>query len=416
MEKAFIVTGLSAGDEGKGSIVDSLTRRYEAKLVVRFNGGAQCCHNVITPDNKHHTFAQFGSGTLAGADTYLSEYVLIEPLALLNEAKHLKELGISNPLEKIFINGNATIITPYHILANRIKETFRSGNRHGSCGLGIGECAADKVKGLELKAKNLYDSYCIKNILLDIQTNKEEELGQYYSESTKDLFKKFDDFNLLLDTIKKYQEFQGLVAIDSYNFNSTKDKTIIFEGAQGMLLDDIHGFAPYNTYSNITNENALKLLEGYKGEVIKLGLMRSYMARHGAGPFVTEDKELDIKEDHNRFNEWQRDFRVGHLDLVALKYAIEHSGGIDYLVINHFDKIKNQNQVCIKYKNDDLIFNPDEEQQYSLTKVLFDAKPIYESVSAEDLLDFIQNYLGKKLAILGIGPKHEDKDYSYLDI
>src|SRR5579864_7866772 len=98
MSKVFLVQGLGYGDEGKGSIVDYLVRQEKAPLVVRFNGGAQAAHNVVTDDGRHHTFTQFGSGTFAGARTFLSRFMIVNPFTLLTEAKALEQKGVANPL------------------------------------------------------------------------------------------------------------------------------------------------------------------------------------------------------------------------------------------------------------------------------------------------------------------------------
>src|SRR5262249_276861 len=113
-----LVAGLGFGDEGKGSIVDFLVRKTGARMVVRYNGGAQAAHNVIANDGgreRHHTFAQFGSGTLAGADTLLSRFVHVNPLSLFSEARHLSTLGIHDPLSRVHIERGAHVTTPFHV-------------------------------------------------------------------------------------------------------------------------------------------------------------------------------------------------------------------------------------------------------------------------------------------------------------
>jgi adenylosuccinate synthase len=142
---AIFVAGLGFGDEGKGSIVDALTRKHQADLVVRFSGGAQAAHHVVTDDGREHCFAQFGSGTLAGASTHLSRFMLIDPLALVKEAEHLKQIGVVDPFERLTIDPRAPIITPYHRAMNRLRELSRGRQRHGSCGVGIGELASDMM-------------------------------------------------------------------------------------------------------------------------------------------------------------------------------------------------------------------------------------------------------------------------------
>lgn len=420
MKKAFLVVDCSYGDAGKGATVDALTRKYNSTLTVRFCGGPQAAHNVILPDGKHHTFAQFGAGTLAGAYTYLSKYMLIEPMAMLNEAMHLQKLGIYNPFDKMFIDPEATIITPYHILANRIIETYKSANRSGSCGLGIGETMYDKLKGIELKVKDLFCIKETKNKLWEIFFHKIRALPKYYNENTRQFFDKFSDVNLIDNTLKKYNIFINQIHIGGQEWldkQLNKNTSVIFEGSQGMLIDDKFGFAPFNTFSNVSFDNALELLKDYDGQIIKLGLTRSYMARHGPGPFVTEDENLQINENHNQFNQWQREFRVGDLDLVALKYSIKNLRAVDYLVVNHCDFIQESNLVATGYEgmeekfysNGNLNYIKEEEQQYSLATELGFAKPIYETIGENNFLDFIQEKLDTKIAITANGPTYEDR-------
>ena len=107
MAQVLLLAGLGFGDEGKGTCTDWLVREHKSQLVVRYNGGSQAAHNVVDGD-KHHTFAQFGSGTLAGAKTYLSRFMLVEPLSLMREASALRDLGMWEPLSMMYVDRKAT--------------------------------------------------------------------------------------------------------------------------------------------------------------------------------------------------------------------------------------------------------------------------------------------------------------------
>ncbi|MGC5031423.1 adenylosuccinate synthetase, partial [Micromonospora sp. DT229] len=134
-----IVVDLGYGDAGKGTVVDWLCATRPVQMVVRFNGGAQAAHNVVLPDGRHHTFAQFGAGTFhPGVWTHLSRHVVVDPLALAAEADHLAELGVPDALDRLTVDGEALLATPYHRAANRARELSRGADRHGSCGLGVG--------------------------------------------------------------------------------------------------------------------------------------------------------------------------------------------------------------------------------------------------------------------------------------
>ena len=153
MQQAILTVDLGFGDAGKGSIVDYLARRHDAHTVVRYNGGAQAGHRVVTPGAapQEHVFAQFGSGALAGAATHLSRFMLLDPLAMMVEAQHLSALGAPDPFAHTTIDAGALVITPFQRAANRLKELARGlrqaqssrAGRHGSCGMGIGETQAD---------------------------------------------------------------------------------------------------------------------------------------------------------------------------------------------------------------------------------------------------------------------------------
>ena len=152
-----IVVDLGYGDAGKGTIVDWLCARAAdaarntsdrpVQAVVRFNGGAQAAHHVLARGTRQparaHPFAQFGSGTFTpGTRTFLSRFMLVDPLALVAEAEHLGELGVRDPFGLVAIDRDALLTTPYHRAANQAREAARGDGRHGSCGLGIGETAS----------------------------------------------------------------------------------------------------------------------------------------------------------------------------------------------------------------------------------------------------------------------------------
>lgn len=137
------VVDLGYGDAGKGTVVDWLCATRPVHTVVRFNGGAQAAHNVVLRDGRHHTFAQFGAGTFhPGVGTHLSRHVVVDPLALAAEADHLATVGVRDALDRLTVDGDALLATPYHRAANRAREIARGADRHGSCGLGVGEAVA----------------------------------------------------------------------------------------------------------------------------------------------------------------------------------------------------------------------------------------------------------------------------------
>ena len=194
---------------------------------------------------------------------------------------------------------------------------------------------------------------------------------------------------------------------------------MIFEGAQGVLLDEWYGFHPYTTWSTTTNANADQLLaeHGYDGEVTKHGLVRAYTTRHGAGPFVTEDVALtrSIPDDHNDNNPWQQTFRVGYFDAVATRYALEVVGHIDGLVISCLDRLQGLTEwkICQHYEGPSGVINrltvaqaPYLPYQEQLTEQLFASRPVYEDAPTEPepYLEQLEGALGVPIVITAHGP------------
>ena len=414
---ALLVQDLGFGDAGKGSTVDALARRYQAHTVVRFCGGCQAAHNVVLPDGTHHTFAQFSSGFFAGARTYLSEFMLVEPLAFLNEAAHLKKLGYTKPGKAVFVNRNAPITTPFHIVANRLRETERGKDRNGSCGMGIGETVQDQLDGLSLTAGDLLAPRLSVEKLQAIKARKLEQFGV--------------DFGINLNEfLPRYAEFAQSVNIVSSDFFQSVSQTgvVIFEGAQGVLLDEWHGFHPYTTWSTTTFENAQAVLKDYNGEIVRLGLLRSHMIRHGPGPLPTEDTEVrkQIVEQHNKFGEWQREVRFGWIDLQLIDYALQAVGGVDFLGLTHLDQVPLSDgllRLCNGYDSyaPKVLFSEKNSnrllRQGEMTAELFKARPCYSDYKIKlnperDLRIALQDQLGIPVGVSSTGATFVGKSYS----
>jgi adenylosuccinate synthase len=397
-----IVTDLGYGDSGKGTTVDHLSR-LGSTVVIRHNGGAQAGHNVTLPDGTHHEFSQFGAGTLAGAATFLSEYMLVNPLNMMNEATHLRHIGVNGLWDRTFVDENAKIITPWHIDINRVDEMRRGVNRHGSCGEGIGACVQQDLHHPELtvRVKDLFE--------FDLEQRLEhlhQRLIVPYGYNSRDLAQQYRSWARSIRVVGK----QWLRSRISSGDN------LIFEGAQGVLLDEWHGFHPYTTWSTTTHDNALSLLKeaGYTGAVERLGVVRAYMTRHGAGPFVTEDASLQYDEPHNVHSPWQGAFRQGHLDLVALRYAVDACGGVDGLVVTHLDRSEEW-KVANQYVVDGRTVNKlhagherDLERQNKLTRLLMRAQPVYSQETTEELLSVLNGIAPVRIA--SYGPTYTDKD------
>lgn len=365
-KQALLLADLGFGDAGKGTITDFLSQAPTTHLIVRYNGGPQAAHNVVTPDGQHHTFAQFGSGMFfPWTRTLLSRFMLINPLNLLKEERHLRAVGIPNALQRTLIDRRALIITPFQRALNRLREIARANHRHGSCGEGIGECMSDALTygDAVLRAGDLQDKRALSQKLHFLREAKWSELDTLLhrlpdSEEVRQECALFTNPGCLEDCAEVYAFFaQALAIIDETAIDAlfTQPGTLLFEGAQGVLLDENYGFAPYTTWSTTTLAQAEMILQEhhFTGEVLKLGIMRACATRHGAGPFPTEDPALTtaLPETHNVWNSWQQTFRVGYFDQVLTRYALEVTGKLDYLAITHLDQLTGlpAQQVCTTY-------------------------------------------------------------------
>ncbi|MGW1738013.1 adenylosuccinate synthetase [Nocardia sp. NPDC001965] len=403
----MIVVDLGFGDAGKGATVDWLCSP-EADLnvaaVVRFNGGAQAAHNVVA-DGRHHTFAQFGSGTFAGVPTLLSEHVLVEPLALAAEAERLTRLGVADPLSLLSVDGRALLTTPIHIAANRAREDARGIGRHGSCGMGIGETAA---YALHHDAPRVAD--CRRPAVL---RHKLRALAAHYRPL---LVPSGHDHEPVAALVDAYREFGAAVRITGADElrRFARRGRLVFEGAQGVLLDEWRGFHPHTTWSTVEPRNARAQLAAIGGRAVTLGVTRAYTTRHGAGPFPTEDPALRYPEPHNDFGRYQGAFRQGHLDAVLLRYAVAVCGSVDGLVVNHLDTAAG-GRVATGYTTRDGILRTlepgtwrDLAHQTALTEILATAAPVYRE-SPADLPGWLQHHLGLPVALTATGPDRRDR-------
>lgn len=365
-----IVTGLAFGDEGKGATVDYLAQeaRDRTPIVIRHNGACQAAHNVVyrTDSNflfLHHTFAQFGSGTLSGARTYLSKYMLINPVNMLFEAEVLAKAGQTNLWSRLYVDPRCPIITPFHRAANRLREMGRGQQRHGSTGQGVGECMDDMLTNPTevLRARDLGSRLQLRAKLQETRARILERIKDV-PPPTLSIGAEDDEMawfsHPLDDLIDDYANWYSSIQLVDENWlaGQMHASDLIFEGAQGVLLDEDYGFAPHVTWSKTTDANAWEILDtiGYDGEVQNLGLIRSYMTRHGAGPFPTEinydtgGKSDPLHEPHNGTGTYQGEWRVGYLDLGLISYAIDcMSRPLTGLVINHMDRVTVSHQVAM---------------------------------------------------------------------
>lgn len=334
--EAWVVIDLGFGDAGKGSVTDALVRTRGATLVVRYNGGAQAGHNVVTPDGRHHTFSQFGAGHFAGASTLLGPAFLLHPLGMAVEAERLATVA-PDPWARTWVDARCRVITPYQQAAGQLRELLRGDAAHGSCGVGVGECVADHLDHPDerLTAGDLDDPATVRTRLRRQRDRKRSELVALGAPA--DALVLFDDPGLIDRVIAAWRTVASRLKRLDADAVAARVRTtprVVFEGAQGVLLDETWGFHPHTTWGDITAHHALALAGDRP--VWRLGVTRAYMVRHGAGPFPTEGT-LAVSEPHNRDDGFQGRFRTGALDGVLLRYAAEVCGGVDALAITCLD-------------------------------------------------------------------------------
>jgi adenylosuccinate synthase len=341
-KETVICQGMAYGDEGKGATVDFLCRDLNATLIVRYNGGPQCAHNVVMEDGRHHTFAQFGSGTLRGVRTHLSRFMLVDPITMLVEDEHLQHIGVKDAFDRTTVHEDCVVVTIYHRAFNRLEEMSRGHRAHGSTGMGVGCARKLELEGISLRVKDLCRGFHTSDKMDAIRTRlmHDAEAFAYNLEETPE---KAIEFSLLTQPPSKgwfwaYRHWKERIKVVP---EFMPEDLMVFEGAQGVLLDEKHGEAPYNTWTNTTFENALTLLAdaGYDGEVTKMGCWRTYFTRHGNGPFPTEqDGLIDHRPElHNTHGRWQGPWRVGSFDYQQAARATNICGGIDGIALSHWD-------------------------------------------------------------------------------
>lgn len=345
------MVGLGYGDEGKGLATDYLCAHSANPLVIRFNGGQQAGHTVVTASGQQHTFSTFGAGTLRGIPTYWSSYCTFSPAILLPEYRSL-------PVQpKLLVDRFCPLTTHYDVLYNRAIEATRGDARHGSCGLGFGATLERHlVPELQL---------CVPDLLTPVRFRAKLKLIRAYyqakiTENTSFSFDLFDHDTADQQFGQEAEEIstlcqQGIIQLvhenEVFSANTSWD-TFIFEGAQGVLLDMDFGVHPHVTRSNTTSKNALHLLRQHLPDVATNAeifyVTRGYQTRHGAGPLPHIDNGvmlLNLEHETNQYNEHQGPFRTSTLNIDSLNYALGcdahfSKGLLKHLVITCLDQVE----------------------------------------------------------------------------
>ncbi|XOF34629.1 MAG: adenylosuccinate synthetase [Candidatus Electrothrix sp. YB6] len=321
-----IVLGAGFGDEGKGMFTDYLCRNAKRPLVIRFSGGQQAGHTVVS-DGIRHVFSNLGAGTLQGAPSYFARFCTIDPVGIINELEALREKGVE-PL--LYIDAECPVTTPYDIRYNQ------QHHPHGSCGVGVGATVNREEHFYSLTFADLFYPWVLETRL--------ELLKRFYKGYTDVDLEDFLECCAVLTGSPWIRRTSGLPADPPDSLYSD----YIYEGSQGLLLDQHYGFFPYVTRSDTGTKNALSLCGENEPEIYLI--TRAYQTRHGKGPMSNEELPHNIRRnplETNTCNRFQGEFRRTLLDLSLLEYAVSRdtllrSSSKKHLVINCLDHIRDE--------------------------------------------------------------------------
>ncbi len=414
----IVVIGSQWGDEGKGKIVDFLTEKCD--YVVRFQGGCNAGHTVVVGDEKY-VLHLLPSGILhKNKKCIIGNGVVLDPSALLKEIETLRSKGLDID-GNIFISKHCHLIMPYHIA---IEEQAEKSKKIGTTKKGIGPCYTDKIarNGVrmmdllypevlrnKIRANLEIINFLLKNLYGADILNEEDIFSQYVSYGEK-LKNYIADSDILINE-----------AIDS-------GRNVLFEGAQGTLLDIDHGTYPYVTSSNTIAGGACTGAGVSPRKIDKIiGIVKAYTTRVGGGPFPTEIKNSLGEQIRQKGGEYGattgRPRRCGWLDLVGLKHAVRVNGftGLVITKLDILDGIEKL-KVCVGYKHEDKII----EEFPKELEILENCKPIYEELpgwkestagikdyerlpqNAKKYLQFIEDSLKVKIQIISTGQKRDE--------
>ncbi|HPI37188.1 MAG TPA: adenylosuccinate synthase [Ignavibacteriaceae bacterium] len=418
-----ILVGSQWGDEGKGKIVDLLSKDFN--IVARYQGGANAGHTVEIEDKKY-VLHLIPSGILRDDVTcVIGNGVVIDPAALLSEIDFLKQHNI-NVDGRLFISHNAHLIMPYHKLLDSISESGKQ--KIGTTGRGIGPCYIDKYARKGIKIIDLLNKKVLERKIRENLEEKNTLLKKIYNHA---------ELNVE-EIIECYMEFDR--KIDPYikdvpaflNNAIAEGKSILLEGAQGALLDVDHGTYPFVTSSNPTAGGACTGtgIPPTKIDSV-IGIVKAYTTRVGEGPFPTELLDEDGEKLRTIGNEFGattgRPRRCGWFDAALVKYSAMINGldsvAITKLdVLDVFDEIK----VCTGYELGGKLLKsyPTDYDRLAFVKPVYETLPGWNSSTKEctsyeqlpaktkEYLDFISNAAGIKIGIVSVGPKRNQTFYT----
>ena len=416
-----IVIGAQWGDEGKGKIVDWLSSR--ADMVIRFQGGHNAGHTLVV-DGITYALSLLPSGIIrAGTHSLIGNGVVIEPWALFKEISKIRAQGVEISALNLSIADNAALILPHHILLDQAKEAGRGTHKIGTTGRGIGPAYEDKVARRALRTGDLLSKDWTRSRLTALYTHH-----QIFAEA---LGYKLPNFEELLGDLLTLGEKLHPYLVPAWHILEKAEKKgqrLLFEGAQGAMLDIDHGTYPFVTSSNTHGANAA-IGSGFGGakKAHTLGITKAYTTRVGSGPFPTEGFGEEAKRMAKRGHEFGtvtgRPRRCGWFDAPMVRQTVQIVG-IDAMALTKLDVLDGFKtlKICVGYKLDGtkLDYFPNNPKAQEKLQPIYETLPGWEGTTAgvqimealpPEALSYVrrlEELVGIPATIISTSPKRED--------
>lgn len=421
MGKSVVILGSQWGDEGKGKIVDMLME--QATIAVRFQGGHNAGHTLVI-DGKKTILRLIPSGILhPHVQCLIGNGVVLSPTALLEEIEELERGGVPVS-QRLRISEACVLILPYHVALDRAREQAKGKSAIGTTGRGIGPAYEDKVARRALRFGDLFDEKRLSEKLEDVLNYHNFVLQNYHNHEPIEYRQLLDNLLMMVPRLKPMRADVAAL-LSEYR---EQGKNLMFEGAQGTLLDVDHGTYPYVTSSN-TIAGAACVGSGYGPRQISyiLGITKAYTTRVGSGPFPTELKDEVGTHLSTRGNEFGsvtgRPRRCGWLDIAALRRSMQLNGfsGLCITKLDVLDGLKKV-KICTSYRlhGKECLFPPLESDAFA------ECVPVYEELpgwsestervrnfndlpkNAQQYLLYIEKLSGVPIDIISTGPDRKD--------
>ncbi len=415
------VFGAQWGDEGKGKIIDGMAR--DADVVVRYQGGANAGHTVVVGDAKY-VLHLIPSGILHPQKrNVIGNGLALDPIKLVKEIEGLRERGVRVGPENLFVSARAHVIFDHHRLLDKLAERWKGDGRIGTTGRGIGPCYSDKAARTGLRIADLLSADCCRERLSTVLKEKNALITKVHGADSIDLDREVERFVELGRILAPYVADTGALVRKAY----AAGERILFEGAQGVMLDIDHGTYPYVTSSN-TSTAGIAAGVGFPPNRIErvVGIAKAYCTRVGEGPFPSEDHGDEGDAIRKAGNEYGattgRPRRCGWFDAVAVRYAMDLNGA-DSLVMTNLDVLTGfpELKVAVAYRVDGELVSefPAAATDLNGIEVVTESRPGWtEDICAvrqwKDLpekartyVEWVESLVGVPIELLSVGPERD---------